>query len=408
MASSVVNCSVTIGFYIVIINKNLKNFLPAIIKCDFCLFIDCRSSGINITNLPMKYMFILLFILMQVSAFSQGSSVVFNDITHNFGLIQEENGIVEHSFLFTNTGNSSLVITGVNASCGCTTSGYTNDTVPPGGTGFVKASFNPYNRPGSFKKSLNVTTNGEPNLVTLYIEGNVRPMPRSAAEVFPAKLGALRFRFFSFNMGMIKNNAPASKTFDVYNDSDLPVTFSNNVKKPDHITILFEPQILPPQTLGKIVVTYDPEKSDLGYTTENIVILTNEREPNQNKNMRVVATVEEYFPPMTAEELARAPRIRFDKTQHDFGSTKSGNSINATFTITNNGHEPLLIRSVRSHCECLAIELDRDSINRNEQAVIRARFNTEGRVGNQLVSITVFTNDPQEPMKVVRVRGRLN
>jgi hypothetical protein len=356
----------------------------------------------------MKYAFVLLIAALNVAAYSQHESIVFNETTHSFGLILEQNGTVEHTFQFINNGNTSLVIMGVNASCGCTTSGYTRDTVPPGGQGYVSASFNPYNRPGAFKKSLNVTTNSEPNIVTLYIEGNVRPTPRSITDEYPLQLGALRVRFASLNMGMIKNNAPATKTFEVYNDGDLPVTFSTNVQKPQHITINFEPQILPPKTLGSIVVVFDPSKSELGYTTENIVIQTNEPEPNKNKAMRIVATIEEYFPPMTAEELARAPRIGIDKSQHDFGSTKAGTNIDASFTITNSGQDPLLIRAVRSHCDCLSVEVDKDALTRNEQAVIKARFNTSGRQGNQLVSITIFTNDPKEPMKVVRVRGRLN
>jgi hypothetical protein len=390
-------------------NKKLKKFLPAILKYDFCLFFNCRSlPAQNLSIINMKYALILLMAALNVAAYSQNESIVFHETTHDFGLIHEQNGIVEHTFHFTNHGNTSLVIMGVNASCGCTTSGYTRDTVPPGGRGYVIASFNPYNRPGAFKQSLNVTTNSDPNIVTLYIEGNVRPTPRSASDEYRAKLGALRFKYVSLNMGMIKNNAPATRTFDVYNESDLPVTFSKNIQKPNNITINFDPQILPPKTLGKIEVVFDPTQSELGYTTENIVIQTNEPEPERNKNMRIVATIEEYFPPMTAEELDRAPRIVVDKNQHDFGSTTAGTSVNAAFTITNNGTDPLLIRAVRSHCDCLNVELDKDALDRNEQAVIRARFNTSGRQGNQLVSITIITNDPREPMKVVRVRGRLN
>jgi hypothetical protein len=357
----------------------------------------------------MKYTFIILFAAVHFAAYAQNrQSVVFNETTHSFGQINEENGTVDYEFTFTNNGSAPLVILGVNASCGCTTSGYTTDTVPPGGKGFVKASYNPYNRPGAFKKSLNVTTNSDPNIVTLYIEGSVKPKARNISEEFPVKQGALRLKFASLNMGNVKNNALTTKSFDVYNDSDKPVSFSKNIQKPKNVVITFEPHVIPPKSIGSIVVTYDPTKSELGYITNDLVLQTNEPDQFKTKNLRIVATVEEYFPPMTAEELARAPRIAVDKRQHDFGSTTAGSGINASFTLTNIGHNPLLIRGVKSHCDCLTVEIDKESLNRNEQAVIRAKFNTAGRQGNQLISITIFTNDPQEPMKVVRVRGRLN
>src|SRR5690606_2810425 len=156
----------------------------------------------------IRFCFSLVAAFLVISALTYGQpEISFSETSYNFGLIKEEEGPVEHTFLFVNKGNEPLTIAGVSASCGCTTSGWTEEPVAPGKLGFVKARFDPFNRPGAFKKSLTVTSNGDPNIVTLYIEGFVRAKPRSIADEFPAKLGSLRLKYATLNMGSVKKNA---------------------------------------------------------------------------------------------------------------------------------------------------------------------------------------------------------
>src|SRR6478735_2499683 len=85
--------------------------------------------------------------------------------THDFGKIKL--GVpVTHEFKFTNTGKIPLIITNVQASCGCTTPSWTKDPVMPGGSGFIKATFNAAS-PGVFGKTVTVTANVDPGFVQL-------------------------------------------------------------------------------------------------------------------------------------------------------------------------------------------------------------------------------------------------
>src|SRR6185503_14722042 len=45
---------------------------------------------------------------------------------------------VTHEFTFTNNGKVPMVITNVQASCGCTTPAWSKEPILPGGTGFIK------------------------------------------------------------------------------------------------------------------------------------------------------------------------------------------------------------------------------------------------------------------------------
>ncbi len=94
-----------------------------------------------------------------------------NLTTYDFGKIPL-NKPVTHEFKFTNTGDAPLVISSVQASCGCTVTEYSKDPIPPGTEGFVKATYNAA-KPGAFTKTVTVNANAKESLVKLIIKGEV-------------------------------------------------------------------------------------------------------------------------------------------------------------------------------------------------------------------------------------------
>lgn len=99
----------------------------------------------------------------------------FPEKSHDFGIIKEENGPVNTTFEIVNTGNKPLIITDVTVSCGCTGREYTKKPIAPGKSGKVKITYNPAGRPGAFKKSIKVRTNGREKRTTLTIQGTTIP-----------------------------------------------------------------------------------------------------------------------------------------------------------------------------------------------------------------------------------------
>ena len=94
-----------------------------------------------------------------------------NATEFDFGQIKA--GIpVSYEFTFTNSGEIPLVISTVQASCGCTVTSYTKEPIEPGGTGFVKATYNAANV-GQFTKTVTVNANTEEGVAKLTIKGEV-------------------------------------------------------------------------------------------------------------------------------------------------------------------------------------------------------------------------------------------
>ncbi|MCL1933681.1 MAG: DUF1573 domain-containing protein [Candidatus Azobacteroides sp.] len=100
-----------------------------------------------------------------------GITIAFDKYKHDFGTIRESDGKVSTVFTFTNLGDSPLIISKVEASCGCTTPEWTREPVAPGGQGYIKATYDPTNRIYFFERSLTVYSNGNPSKIVLSIQG---------------------------------------------------------------------------------------------------------------------------------------------------------------------------------------------------------------------------------------------
>lgn len=83
-----------------------------------------------------------------------------------------QNKPVTVSFEFKNTGEQPVLITNVQASCGCTSTDYPKTPVLPGESTKINATYNAAAK-GIFKKTVTVTTNAKDAPETLIISGTV-------------------------------------------------------------------------------------------------------------------------------------------------------------------------------------------------------------------------------------------
>ena len=116
---------------------------------------------------------LFLFVAVLASAQNADTTLVikFDKMGHDYGTIsQGGDGTCE--FKFTNTGKTPLILSNVQASCGCTVPSWTREPVQPGKEGTIKVSYNT-NGIGTFNKSITVISNAKNNMVVLQIKGTV-------------------------------------------------------------------------------------------------------------------------------------------------------------------------------------------------------------------------------------------
>lgn len=89
----------------------------------------------------------------------EGPVITWEEKTHDFGdVIQGER--LEHTFRFTNTGTTALIITNIEVSCGCTTpKGWPRDPIAPGEKSQLTVAFASAGKIGKQVKSVTVVSN---------------------------------------------------------------------------------------------------------------------------------------------------------------------------------------------------------------------------------------------------------
>ena len=153
----------------------------------------------------MKKLLFLLLALMPLVVSGQKAKIDFEETSHHFGSIKENDGKVSFHFIFKNTGNTPLILTNVRAGCGCTVPSWSNKPVLPGEKSSIKVTFDPTDRPGSFIKCITVNSNADPRVVSLTVRGNVIKEPKGPYSDYLVKLGNLRMKSNALLFGTIKN-----------------------------------------------------------------------------------------------------------------------------------------------------------------------------------------------------------
>ena len=112
-----------------------------------------------------------LAVINSLSSRFESANFLWIGTTYDFGKIKV-NSPVTHEFRFTNSGDAPLVISSVQASCGCTVTDYSKDSIAPGSEGYVKATYNAA-KVGVFSKTVTVNANAAESVVQLTVKGEV-------------------------------------------------------------------------------------------------------------------------------------------------------------------------------------------------------------------------------------------
>jgi len=346
-----------------------------------------------------KVIFIALAALLSVNfiyAQQNQATISFEKQVHDFGKIKEDGGTVEYRFIFTNTGQKPLIITKVQASCGCTSPSWTEKPVMPGEKGFVNAIFDPKNRPGNFNKSITVESNASNARIVLRIQGEVLQRERTMLDIYPKAIGELRLQSNHLSFVTVYTDQVKTDTFKIFNSSEKPlkVGFSD---VPAYIKLKTEPAVLKPGEVGLILGEYDGRKvNDWDFITDRIKILINGADV-PNNTITLSAKVQENFSKLTPEQLKNAPKIFFESTNHNFGKIKSSGKFEHVFTFKNTGSTDLVIHKIKATCGCTTVNPEKTTLKPGESSSFKTIFSSAGMRGKQNKSIYVITNDPSNP-----------
>jgi hypothetical protein len=109
--------------------------------------------------------------------------------------------------------------------------------------------------------------------------------------------------------------------------------------------------------------------------------------------------------PRTAEANKNGAVIKFETTEHDFGTIAKGGDGTYEFVFKNTGKEPLVLNNVRSSCGCTVPKWPKEPVKKGDKGSIKVSYNTH-ITGSFSKSITVYSNSGKNPV-ILSIKGKV-
>ena len=97
----------------------------------------------------------------------------------------------------------------------------------------------------------------------------------------------------------------------------------------------------------------------------------------------------------------KKPDIKLSKYNHNFGNVPEGAKLDLSIMVTNNGTAELEIKKIKSSCGCTAALMTKNRIDPKNSGELKIEFDTSNLSGQIARTITLFTNDPKHPTRVL-------
>lgn len=361
----------------------------------------------------LRQLFAAVFTAITAAAWAAPQLVWLNP-HHDFGAFREEVGPVTCVFMAVNTGDEPVTVIDARANCGCTTPRYDRRPIAPGDTLRVSVAYNPDGRPGRFSKQVKVQTNATPSNVVLTIRGTVIGAANTLRSRYPEEIGPVRVSNIISPFGETLKGHVLAAAINIYNPTADTIRPAVG-RKPGYINVLFRPEVIPPGEQGTMSMTaYTDRAEGWGLVEDSLQLIPDSRHPENMAEIATVMILKEDFSKLTPDELAKAPVAALSETVIDFGTIDpAGGPVTKSLTITDNGQNPLLIRSLSTPDKALSLKMSATKVKPGKSATVSVTVSPDRLEtlpsGERVLNarITLITNAPASPTQIIRVVGTL-
>ena len=199
----------------------------------------------------------------------------------------------------------------------------------------------------------------------------------------------------SFDFGDIKQGEKVSHTFVLSNGGGDLLTITDVKASCGCTAANPEDRELAPGQSTNLVVTFN-SAGRMGKQSKTVRIYSNDPE-NPEMLLKITGNV------VSTTASTGAPTIYFAETQHDFGKVNEGDKVNYTFSFANKGSSVLTVKDIRTSCGCTAALLSQDNLAPGQEGTLKVELDTKNRSGKMSRTVTISSNDPKDPTKVLTI-----
>jgi len=199
-----------------------------------------------------------------------------------------------------------------------------------------------------------------------------------------------------FNIGSGFTNREFSKTFTLYNFGGDSLDLSQISTKIEHLKILFSPVKIAHNQFTRMELIYSPDNYPVrGFVRENLSLF------DKDKKLVAVLPIQYTLEDNRSSAVRDAPKLSLSKVGHDFKVMKAELTKQVAIKISNTGMADLKFYKIESNCECLTYSLKDEILSPGQSSELIVKFNSKERRGFERKTLAIFSNDPNEPTKVL-------
>src|SRR5690242_4574136 len=105
--------------------------------------------------------------------------------------------------------------------------------------------------------------------------------------------------------------------------------------------------------------------------------------------------------------LAARAELKWEQTAVELHPARGDKQAIGHFKYQNAGKTPVHFKSVHASCGCTAAQSQKDQVGPGEKGEITATFTIGDRVGQQVKTVTVETDDPAHPMMTLTMKTNI-
>ncbi|MFN0201796.1 MAG: DUF1573 domain-containing protein [Bacteroidia bacterium] len=106
---------------------------------------------------------------------------------------------------------------------------------------------------------------------------------------------------------------------------------------------------------------------------------------------------------MSEKEKAEAPNIQFSEVEYTAQNVIAGEKVIHAYKFTNTGKSDLVLEYAKGSCGCTVAELKEKVVKPGQTSEINATFDSTGRVGENVKTISVKSNDPDQEVITLKL-----
>lgn len=149
-----------------------------------------------------------------------------------------------------------------------------------------------------------------------------------------------------------------------------------------------------------------PKSEGTSATPSEKVPSEKESQATSKPETELAKTLQSEGAPAQAQSVsAGKPRIEAVDPVYDFGEKPNIEKVEHEFTIKNTGDGVLNITRVSTSCGCTVAQPEKKELQPGESTVVKATLNLAGRNGPITKTVTIFSNDPENPQLTLEFKG---